>query len=143
MIVIGVGNEFRRDDGAGPAVVEELRGRSLRGVALTVSDGEPSRLIDLWAGADQAVVVDAAPSSGEPGHVQELGRPYDGPSGTSSHALGLGLASRLGRALGRMPAALRIYTIEGADFGFGVGLCPPVARAVTDVADRIARLGPS
>jgi Ni,Fe-hydrogenase maturation factor len=27
VVVIGVGNEFRRDDGAGPAVVTSLRGR--------------------------------------------------------------------------------------------------------------------
>jgi hydrogenase maturation protease len=141
MIVIGVGNELRRDDGAGPAVIEELRGRSLEGVTLAVSDGEPSRLIDLWAGADQAVVIDAAPtSSGEPGHVRELDSVDGVPSSTSSHALGLGVASRLGRTLDRMPATMRIFIIEGADFGFGAGLCPPVARAVTDVADRIARL---
>lgn len=140
MIVIGVGNELRHDDGAGPAVIEELRGRPLKGVTLTVSDGEPSRLIDLWAGADRAVLVDAVPSSGEPGRIRELDSLGDAPSSTSSHALGLGVASRLGKVLGRMPAAIRIYTIEGADFGYGAGLCPPVARAVTDVSERIARL---
>ncbi|MGI5229649.1 hydrogenase maturation protease [Actinoallomurus sp. CA-142502] len=140
MIVIGVGNELRRDDGAGPAVVEELRSRPLEGATLAVSDGEPSRLLDLWAGADLAVVVDAVPSTGEPGRVRELGTVGDVASGTSSHALGLGVATRLGEALGRMPAALRIYLIEGADFGFGDGLSPRVVRAVTEVADRITAL---
>ncbi|MFB9836909.1 hydrogenase maturation protease [Actinoallomurus acaciae] len=140
MIVIGVGNELRRDDGAGPAVVGELRGRSLEGTTLAVSDGEPSRLLDLWAGADLAIVVDAMPSADEPGRVRELHVVGDAGSGTSSHALGLGTAARLGEALGRMPAAMRVYVIEGADFGFGPGLSPPVVRAVTDVADRITTL---
>ena len=59
-VVIGVGNEFRRDDGAGPAVVARLRGHLPDRVCLLVSDGEPTRLIEAWAGAPVAVIVDAA-----------------------------------------------------------------------------------
>jgi hydrogenase maturation protease len=140
VIVIGVGNELRRDDGAGPAVVDELRNRPLEGTTLAISDGEPSRLLDLWAGADLAIVVDAIPSTDQPGRVRELDTVGGVEPGTSSHALGLGVATRLGEALGRMPAAMRIYLIEGADFGFGPGLSPLVVRAVTDVADRITAL---
>lgn len=141
MIVIGVGNEFRRDDGAGPAVVEALRARAPAGVTLAVCDGEPTALIELWSGAALAVVVDAVRGEGEPGRVHELGGAITGGTpGTSSHALGLGEATRLAEALGRLPAELRVYAIEGADFGFGTGLCPPVSRAVTVVADRITAL---
>jgi hydrogenase maturation protease len=144
VIVIGVGNELRRDDGAGPAVIAELRRRSLKDVCLVVSDGEPSRLIDLWSGVDLAIVVDAVLAAAEePGRVRELDSVREALPGASSHALGLGVAARLGEALGRMPARLRIYVIEGADFGYGSGLCPPVARAVTEVADRIAALSRS
>ena len=59
VVVIGVGNEFRRDDGAGPAVVARLRDLAPPGVRLVITDGEPTRLIDAWAGAALAVVVDA------------------------------------------------------------------------------------
>lgn len=141
MIVIGIGNELRRDDGAGPAVIGELRGRSLRDATLVVTDGEPTRLIDLWDGADLAIVVDAA--SGRSGHISEMDSVDGVPPGTSSHALGLGAATRLGEVLGRMPRRMRVYVIEGADFGFGSGLDPAVARAVTEVADRITALWPS
>ena len=73
MIVIGVGNELRHDDGAGPAVISELRSRSVKDVTLVATDGEPARLIDLWDGADLTVVIDAVPSeSTEPGRVREL-----------------------------------------------------------------------
>ncbi|MEV0403134.1 hydrogenase maturation protease [Actinoallomurus sp. NPDC050550] len=142
MIVIGVGNELRHDDGAGPAVIGELRDRRLKGVTLAVSDGEPARLIDLWAEADLAVVVDAVQTtSGEPGRVRELDS-INGvhPGTSSSHALGLGAAMRLAEALDRMPGRLRIYSIEGADFGLGPGLSAPVAQAVTEVAQRITTL---
>lgn len=135
MIVIGIGNDLRRDDGAGPAVIDVLRRRGLDDVTLAVSDGEPARLIDLWAPADLAVVVDAVRSPGGPGgRVRELDAVEDGRPGPSSHTLGLG------EALGRMPSRLRIYAIEGADFGYGPGLSPPVTRAVAEVADQITAL---
>jgi hypothetical protein len=43
--VIGVGNEYGRDDGVGPAVVARLAQLGLPRVVLTVSDGEPTQLI--------------------------------------------------------------------------------------------------
>ncbi|MES9606754.1 hydrogenase maturation protease [Actinomadura sp. NPDC000929] len=138
-LVIGVGNDFRRDDGAGPAVVAALRGRVEAGLAVT--DGEPARLVALWAGADLAIVVDAVRAHPPtPGRVRELdaetaalvARPV------TDHALGLGDAVALGRAVGQMPARLRVLAIEGADFGFGQGLTPSVAAAVGAVADRLA-----
>src|SRR5207245_3566494 len=58
-VVIGIGNEFRRDDGAGPAVLARLHGRVPGGVELLVSDGEPAGLIEAWAGKPLAVIVDA------------------------------------------------------------------------------------
>ena len=58
-MVIGVGNEYRRDDGAGLAVVTSLRDRVPPGVELVLTDGEPTRLIEAWTGAALAVVVDA------------------------------------------------------------------------------------
>jgi hydrogenase maturation protease len=141
VIVIGIGNDLRRDDGAGPAVIDELRRRDLDDVTLAVSDGEPARLIDLWAPADLAVVVDAVRSpAGHAGRVRELDTIDDGRPGPSSHTLGLVEAARLGETLGRMPARLRIYVIDGADFGYGPGLSPPVTRAVIQVADQITAL---
>jgi hydrogenase maturation protease len=59
VVVIGVGNEFRRDDGVGPAVVASLRDRVPPGVDLVLTDGEPTRLIEAWTGAVLAVVIDA------------------------------------------------------------------------------------
>jgi hydrogenase maturation protease len=58
-VVIGVGNEFRRDDAAGPAVVALLAGQVPDDVTLTINDGEPTRLIEAWAGTPIAIVVGA------------------------------------------------------------------------------------
>jgi hydrogenase maturation protease len=147
--VIGVGNEFRRDDGFGPAVVATLAGQRasdgrLAAVDLTTSDGEPIALLELWRGADLAVVVDAVQGDGHPGQRYELA--LDDLAGlaedraASSHGISLGGTVALGRALDRLPRRLVVLAVAGREFGFGVGLTPPVAAAVRPVAARVREL---
>jgi|SRR5215469_4598214 len=138
VVVIGVGNEFRRDDGAGLAVVTSLRGRVPPGVELVLSDGEPTRLIEAWTGAALAVVVDAVRADPpRPGRVHRfvLDQPIGGPVRTaSSHGFGLDDAVRLALALDRMPGRLVVHAVEAADLSQGPGLTPLVAAAIGDVA---------
>ena len=44
--MLGVGNEWRRDDGAGLEVARRLARRARRGVRVLEHEGEPSRLLD-------------------------------------------------------------------------------------------------
>jgi hydrogenase maturation protease len=138
VVVIGVGNEFRRDDGVGPAVVTSLRGLVPPEVELVLTDGEPTRLIEAWTGAALAVVVDAVRADpSRPGRVYRLvlDQPLAGTKRTaSSHGFGLGDAVRLALALDRMPGLLVVHAIEAEDLSQGVGLSPLVAAAVGDVA---------
>jgi hydrogenase maturation protease len=139
VVVIGVGNEYRRDDAAGPQVLGLLG--DLPGVRLAVCDGEPARLIGLWEGARLAVVVDAVRGD-RPGRIHELDVDTVGRhrGGASSHALGLEAAVELADALERLPGRLAIVAVEGTDFGLGTGLSPPVAAALPELAARVARL---
>ncbi|MFD7815483.1 hydrogenase maturation protease [Streptomyces sp. NPDC059785] len=143
--VIGVGNEFRRDDGVGRAVVERLRQRAeVRplppGTVLVTCDGDPGRLIALWEGADLVVIVDAAYARpGRPGRVHRLELDAErleqpSASGASTHGLGLGEAVELARVLGRLPARLVVLAVEGADGSLGTGLSPVVEAAVEPLA---------
>lgn len=144
VVVIGVGNPYRRDDGFGPAVVSRLRERALPGVVVAECDGEPSRLIELWDGAALAVVIDAVRAAqGCPGrlHRRSARHPSTGqPGAASSHGPGLGEAVDLARVLDRMPDRLLIYAVEAGDVGFGVGLTPAVEAAATEVAAEIVDL---
>ncbi|MFE7430704.1 hydrogenase maturation protease [Streptomyces sp. NPDC014735] len=147
--VIGIGNEFRRDDGVGWAVVALLGEQSTRrplpvDTVLARSDGEPGRLIALWENAGLAVVVDACfPPSARPGRTH---RWCDEPAGVlraaaagrhSTHGIGLAEALRLGESLGSLPDRLVLYAVEGADHSPGFGLTPEVAHAVPRLARRI------
>ena len=137
-VVIGVGNEFRRDDGAGPAVVARLRGRLPEGAALVVSDGEPARMIEAWEGMPLAVVVDAVRAQpAVPGRLHRLvldQAATDPLSSVSSHGLGLEDAIGLAQALDRMPVRLVVHAVEAANLGQGAGLTPAVAAAIDALA---------
>jgi hydrogenase maturation protease len=126
-VVIGVGNEFRRDDGAGPAVIGALRDRVSSGVELVITDGEPTRLIEAWTGVALAVVVDAVRAEPpQPGttHRFVVDRPgADAARPASSHGFGLDDAIALALALDRMPGRLIVHAIEAADLRAGWTSC--------------------
>jgi len=145
-VVLGMGNPWRRDDGAGPAVARRLTGRLPESVAIHTVGGDPAELLDALRGADLAVVVDATASTAgvEPGTVHR----FDATAGPlpatfgrlSSHGLGLTEAIELARSLGRLPRSVLVYGIEGADFEPGQGLSPAVETAVRHVTAELISL---
>jgi hydrogenase maturation protease len=135
IVVVGLGNSYRRDDGVGvaAAALDDLKLPNVRVVAGVV---EPLSLLDAWSGAELAVVVDAAiTTSSTPGRVRRctLGDVVTAAEGLSSHSVDIGRTHALGQALGRVPGALVLYTVEVADMGHGIGLTPQVAAAVPEV----------
>jgi hydrogenase maturation protease len=137
-MVIGVGSRWAGDDAAGLAVARRVGGCEL--------GGDPASLLDAWAGADHVVVVDAAASGAPPGTI----RHFDARAGRlparlmrcSTHALGVAEAIELARALGRLPARLEVYAIEGARFTAGAGLSPAVEQAVGKLAASLSSNDP-
>lgn len=140
-VVIGIGNPLRGDDAAGVEVVERLRGHVPDGVEVASCDEEPSRLIETWANADAAVIVDAVASGASPGLLHrfdagETGIPAHALR-SSTHAIGLAETIELARALGKLPPRVLVYGIEGSDFGTGRPLSPEVEAAVETVVTAI------
>ncbi len=141
-LIVGIGNSMRRDDGAGPAVAARL---AARGHDAIEHAGDAIALIALWRDVDDVVLIDAMRSGAAPGTVRRfdaLGEslPRDGFPHTS-HVLGLVEAVETARHLGRLPNRLTVYGIEAADFGYGDGLSPEVARAVGKCARCIEEVG--
>ena len=65
IVVIGMGNPLRRDDGVGSRVARQLEALAPPGVEVRTHDGDGPGLMDAWEGMSAAVVVDAV-SSGAP-----------------------------------------------------------------------------
>lgn len=139
VVVIGIGNDYRRDDGVGLSVAAEIAKRNLPGVRVVNAIGEPGGLIDAWSGARRAVVVDAAMRDrSTPGRIRRW-VPGNGEPATvlSSHSLGLPQTYALGQALGQIPEELVVFTVDAADVDQGTGLTPAVAAAVPKVVEAV------
>lgn len=140
MLVIGAGNELRRDDAAGLEVARRLA--AVPGVEVREARGDMTSLADLWDASKRVVVVDATRSGAAPGSVHRFdasSNPLPAAFGRgSTHALGVADAVELARALGRLPATLIVYGIEGEDFSAGAGLSEAAVRGVEEAATRIA-----
>jgi hydrogenase maturation protease len=127
---------------------QAARGRPA--VPVVACDGEPTRLLSLWEGADEVWIVDAAVFDAPAGTVRRLvveagtpggqgvdggpGRPLAGLTTTSTHGFGLAEVLDLAGTLGSLPPRIVIYAIRGADFSPGACLSPPVAAAAHTTA---------
>ncbi|MGB8651444.1 MAG: hydrogenase maturation protease, partial [Mycobacteriales bacterium] len=67
-LLVGLGNRDRGDDAVGPVVVGQVVVDGTRAVELA----DPLALLELWAGADLAVVVDAVRTGRAPGELVVL-----------------------------------------------------------------------
>ncbi len=135
IVVIGLGNRYRGDDGVGVAAAAELNRLALPGVRVVTDIVEPMSLLEAWSGARLAVVIDGAVGTPpRPGRVRRCDLSEAAPcDGLSSHSIDIGRTHALGEALGRVPGELVLLTVEVADTGHGAGLTPRVERAVPEV----------
>jgi len=141
VLIVGVGNPDRGDDGIGPAVARRLDGRVGAGVKVLELGGDALALIAGWEGFASVIVVDAAAPMTTPGRTHRIDLVEDplpiGLAAPSSHVFGLAETVELARSLGRLPLSLVAYLVEGRQFNSGAPLSPPVAEAVDEVAKRI------
>jgi hydrogenase maturation protease len=143
VLIIGVGNEFRGDDGAGLVVSRRLSALGLKGVMVLEVEGEGTAVMAAWKGAEAVILVDAVYSGAEPGTVHRLeahAQPIPGSFfHRSTHAINVADAVELARSLGELPRRIVIYGIEGKSFEAGVGLSPEVERAAQEVVEAVLR----
>jgi hydrogenase maturation protease len=140
-LVIGVGNVYRGDDGAGIAVARKLAAQRLPGVRVMEMNGEGTSLQEAWKDAPSILLVDAVSSGAVPGTIHRFDA-QAGPLPTelkhrSSHSFGVAEAVEVARALGRLPSHMVVYGVEGKNFSPGRDLSPEVERAVEEVASRL------
>lgn len=141
-LIIGVGNDYYGDDGAGLAVVRSLKARKDMPPARYLEcHGDCTMLLDAWQGADRVILIDAVLSSADPGtfyRIDALTQPVPITcTFFSTHAFGLAETLALARVLDRLPASLLVYGIVGARFTAGQGLSRSVQEAREKVIEQI------
>ncbi len=144
IVVAGIGNLYRGDDGVGPVVASRLTPALPSSVRVLEGLDDPSSLIDAWEHAELAIVIDAVVSGSEAGTVHEL--VVDGPLPAmfrrlSTHLFGVAQVIELGTVLHRMPGRIVVIGVEAADMTRGKPeLTPAVAAAVDVVVARVRKL---
>lgn len=146
LLLIGIGNEFRHDDGVGLVIARQMRSRlppdiQVPNVQVLELSGEGASLMEAWQSAERVYVFDAVRSIATPGTLHRI----DTQTQTvpteffhySTHAFSVAEAVELGRVLNQLPPKLVLYGVEGADFGSGVGLSASVAAGAIEVVDRV------
>lgn len=141
VLVIGLGNPDRGDDGIGIRVAEALASDLPPGVALKTRTGDMLGLIDDWEGYQRVLCIDAAAPMGVPGRIHRIDTAREAlptaPGLASSHGIGLPETLALARTIGKAPDILVVFAVEGASFEAGAPLTPAVAGAVAKVAERV------
>jgi hydrogenase maturation protease len=129
--IIGIGSPFG-DDALGLEVARRLAARVPAVVDVVAADRPGERLLDLFAGCDAVILVDAARRVGQGAgsagaiHDMDLAAAADrGRVPVSSHGLGVAQTIALAHALGRLPRRGRLLAVE---FGAGRAAEPALAE---------------
>jgi hydrogenase maturation protease len=140
VLVAGVGNPDRWDDGVGPVAVRRAALRLPAEVSVREC-AEPADLVELLAGVQVAFLVDGVVSGAPPGTVHRFDASRSplpaAVRACSTHGLGVAEAVELARALGWLPPRTVVYGVEVASVRAGRGLTPRVRRGAEEVARRL------
>jgi hydrogenase maturation protease len=140
-VILGLGNELAGDDAIGLLAARTLHGELDPSVDVVESSASGLALIEVLAGYDRAVVIDAI-STGRtpPGTIVEMGLEEVGRVvAPSVHQAGLpelaAVAARLGL---RFPGQTRVIAVEVEDpYTLGAGLSEPVAAVRDELVARV------
>jgi hydrogenase maturation protease len=144
ILVIGLGNRLRGDDGIGAAVARAVSARMTSGVLVQEATGDMAELLEAWSGHQDVIIVDAMRSGQPPGTLRwiDLRRePFPAAAfpSQSTHDLGLAAALAMAEALGQMPARVGVLGIEAGQFDAGAALSESVGAAVGPAAELITQ----
>lgn len=153
ILILGLGNSFRGDDGIGPAVIAALQAYAVPaggedaaaalppGVEL-VDGGTPGmETALLLEGYQRVIIVDAANLGQAPGEWIRF-TPMDvelGPADLRGtlHSAGLPEALALADALEILPSEIVIFGVQPYETGWTPGLSPPVRAAIPALCEAI------
>jgi hydrogenase maturation protease len=135
ILLIAIGNTLRRDDGAGPRVLELLE--DLHGTArLSCHQLTPDLAEDI-AAADSVIFIDAEVNKGSV-RLTSLDSEHDAPS-ASTHSLTPAALVRIARKAFGFAGEALLCPVSGRDFSMGAGLSPETEANAQAAADLLRR----
>lgn len=156
ILVIGMGNPYRCDDGIGLQVAKNLSKILPEKVNVQTYNNCGLEIMDLWQKYDCVYLIDAVSTglkcdlSGSEAEEQRPGRLYRFDAVAkplppifstkhSTHCFSIHETIALCKNLEMMPKKLIIYGIEGQSFHIGTELSEKVRQAISDITDCIKK----
>jgi len=146
IVVLGVGNLLKGDDGVGVRVIEALERGAALGPGVELVDGGTGgpTLMTEFAGAEALIIVDAAELGAAPGTVREFGLEDVAetvtPRAFSLHDVGVMGLIELARGVGELPEVVRFVVVQPGRFDTGDRLSAAVVGAVEKAAEAVRRI---
>jgi hydrogenase maturation protease len=141
VLVIGIGNEFRNDDGLGVYVARRLRKLNLPHIKAVEHSGEGAQLAELWKSKRYVIVIDATASGAEPGTIFRFDTAKQSiPTKFfhySTHDFSVAESIEVSRVLSTLPERLVVYGIEGINYSQGDTLSPIAKKTAEYVLDLV------
>lgn len=138
LVILGIGNPLKGDDGLGPRIIELLSGRVPERAKLLDCGSSPENFTGLIRRLNptHVLMVDAARLGARPGAARLVRVERIKGLTVSTHTLPLSVLARyLQETVG---ARVALLGVQPADVGYGRGLTPEVERATASIASGIS-----
>ncbi len=147
VLVLGIGNPLRSDDGVGIHVIEALKDENL-GKSVDIKEGLSGLdMLNAIIGYERIIMIDAIKTGGEPGTIYKLSvedlHAQQTLHAFSTHDVDIPTMLKLGRDLypGKIPEDIVIIAVEAEDIEtFSETCTPKVEKAIHDVVQLIKEL---
>ena len=147
VLVLGIGNPLRSDDGVGIHVIEALKAENL-GKSVDIKEGLSGLdMLNAIIGYERIIMIDAIKTGGESGTIYKLSVEDLHAQQTldtfSTHDVDIPTMLKLGRDLypGKIPEDIVIIAVEAEDIEtFSETCTPKVKKAIHDVVQLIKEL---
>ncbi len=140
-LLIGIGNEYRSDDGIGLMIARAIREKQFPSITVKEESGEGVSMMESWKGFRNVILVDAVSSGAMPGTIFRIDAKKETVSNNffhySTHAFSVAEAVELARVMNSLPPSLIVYGIEGMNFTAGTTISANVRKAAKQVVDQI------
>ncbi len=124
ILVVGVGNSLRSDDGVGSFIAESIEAKGFNNIKVWVTQQLHVEDLDSMLSFSRVILIDASTSGPVVDFRQAHGIDQAGPS--SSHHLSAEMLVKMARNIYRKELDIHVCSIRGSNFEVGDKISPEV-----------------
>jgi len=139
VLIVGIGNPLRADDGVGPEIIRRLRGRLPSSLLFDVGEVPENYLEKLVKeNPDTIVLIDAVQFDSKPGTVRIIEKDNITNESLSTHRISLSMVKDYLEK--ETCADIFLLGIQPETIKLGKGISEPVRKSLEKIVDMIERL---